>query len=580
LVPFGYLQSSYDSTEGGVVVISTGQTTPRTFVSLGTASDTVAIQGFNGSIFSTITVAPAGITFSPGAAGGVYYKNASGFLAAIASGAGFLKSAGGGAVPAWAGITIGDVSGTVPINKGGTGTASPPTTGTLLIGKTDGTYAIASLTQGTNITITPGDGTLTIAAASTSATPAPSPGNIQYNNAGSFGGIANTSVSGSDVTFGGKLTVQSATSVNKQLVVDPTATNMTVRMVEFGGTSALPTLLRFERSRGTGSTDVASGDVIGKIEFQGRRTSLTTFGVIQASYDTTEGGVIQMSTGQATPRTFIAMGTLSDTVTIQGFNGSTFNTITVGPSGIAMTPGAAGDVYYKNSSGFLAAVASGAGVLQSTGGGAVPTFGAVNLASASYVTGILPIANHPTITIAKGGTGNTATPTAGYILQAISGTQYAPAQLVQGTNITITNVAGTITIDAATGGGGAFPQGIANELQYRSNGTTFGALAIGATGTFLKATGGTLPVYSAITVSDWTGTVPISKGGTGITAGPTLTPSTSAQFLLALSSGNWQVGTLAASGTCSLSYSGGTLTIVGAAGGGGAPGSGANNTLQ
>lgn len=46
------------------------------------------------------------------------------------------------------------------------GTGTGTSTGKLYIGKTDGSFSLATLTQGTNVTITNGDGTITIAAAS------------------------------------------------------------------------------------------------------------------------------------------------------------------------------------------------------------------------------------------------------------------------------------------------------------------------------------------------------------------------------------------------------------------------------
>lgn len=49
------------------------------------------------------------------------------------------------------------------IPQGGTGTLTAPTDGQILIGKTDGTYAVSTLTAGANVTITNGNGTVTIA---------------------------------------------------------------------------------------------------------------------------------------------------------------------------------------------------------------------------------------------------------------------------------------------------------------------------------------------------------------------------------------------------------------------------------
>ena len=84
---------------------------------------------------------------------------------------GYLKtqgSGGFGAVSTVASVPVADISGTLPISKGGTNLTTVPTNGQLLIGNGTG-YSVASLTAGSNITITPGAGTITIAA--TTATP-------------------------------------------------------------------------------------------------------------------------------------------------------------------------------------------------------------------------------------------------------------------------------------------------------------------------------------------------------------------------------------------------------------------------
>jgi len=54
------------------------------------------------------------------------------------------------------------ISGIIAISRGGTGTGTSPSDGKLLIGKTDGTYAVANLIAGSNVTITNGDGTISI----------------------------------------------------------------------------------------------------------------------------------------------------------------------------------------------------------------------------------------------------------------------------------------------------------------------------------------------------------------------------------------------------------------------------------
>ena len=84
---------------------------------------------------------------------------------------GYLKtqgSAGSGFLSTTATVPVGDISGTLPVAKGGTNVATVPTNGQLLIGNGTG-YTLASLTAGSNITITPGAGTISIAATGAAA---------------------------------------------------------------------------------------------------------------------------------------------------------------------------------------------------------------------------------------------------------------------------------------------------------------------------------------------------------------------------------------------------------------------------
>jgi len=84
---------------------------------------------------------------------------------------GYLKtqgSAGSGFLSTTATVPVGDISGTLPVAKGGTNVATIPTNGQLLIGNGTG-YTLASLTAGSNITITPGAGTISIASTASGA---------------------------------------------------------------------------------------------------------------------------------------------------------------------------------------------------------------------------------------------------------------------------------------------------------------------------------------------------------------------------------------------------------------------------
>jgi hypothetical protein len=84
---------------------------------------------------------------------------------------GYLKtqgSSGSGFLSTVATVPVGDISGVLPVANGGTNVATVPTNGQLLIGNGSG-YTLASLTAGSNITITPGAGTISIAATGAAA---------------------------------------------------------------------------------------------------------------------------------------------------------------------------------------------------------------------------------------------------------------------------------------------------------------------------------------------------------------------------------------------------------------------------
>jgi hypothetical protein len=93
------------------------------------------------------------------------------------------------------------VTGTLPVGNGGTGNTSTPTNGQLLIGNGSG-FSLATLTAGTNVTITNSSGGITIAATGGGGgSPGGSTTQLQYNNAGAFGGIANATSDGTTLTM-------------------------------------------------------------------------------------------------------------------------------------------------------------------------------------------------------------------------------------------------------------------------------------------------------------------------------------------------------------------------------------------
>ena len=73
------------------------------------------------------------------------------------------------------------------------------------------------------------------------------------------------------------------------------------------------------------------------------------------------------------------------------------------------------------------------------------------LSANNISSGTVPTANLPTIPVSKGGTNLTATPANGQIPIG-NGSGYTLATLTAGTNITISNSAGGITINGSSGG--------------------------------------------------------------------------------------------------------------------------------
>lgn len=112
---------------------------------------------------------------------------------------------------------LSQLSGTVAVANGGTGQTSY-TDGQLLIGNSSGnTLTKATLTAGSNVTITNGNGSITIASTAT-ASAGGSNTQVQYNSSGAFAGSSNFTFDGTNVTVGG------TTSSSKLIPTGGTAT--------------------------------------------------------------------------------------------------------------------------------------------------------------------------------------------------------------------------------------------------------------------------------------------------------------------------------------------------------------------
>lgn len=169
--------TSYSTTGSGTVVAlatSPSFTTPILGTpTSGTLTNCTGLPLTTG-VTGTLAAANGGTGQSSYAVGDLLYASTTSALSKLADVAtgNALISGGVGVAPSWGkiGLTT-HVSGTLPVANGGTG-QSTYTDGQLLIGNTVGnTLTKATLTAGSNITITNGNGSITISASGTTVYP-------------------------------------------------------------------------------------------------------------------------------------------------------------------------------------------------------------------------------------------------------------------------------------------------------------------------------------------------------------------------------------------------------------------------
>ncbi len=145
----GALTISNTSGAGATITIDDASTTQKGIAQFNATNFSASSGTINTIQNISTTSSPTfnNVTLSSLSTTGIVHNNASGVLSTSA-----LNLAGG----------VTEITGTLPIGNGGTGTGSTPTNGQVLIGNGTG-YSLATLTQGTGITVTNGVGTISIA---------------------------------------------------------------------------------------------------------------------------------------------------------------------------------------------------------------------------------------------------------------------------------------------------------------------------------------------------------------------------------------------------------------------------------
>ena len=288
-------------------------------------------------------------------------------------------------------------SGTLPIARGGTGLATAPTNGQLLIGNGTG-YTLAALAAGSGISITNASGSITLA---------------------STGVLTTTGTANQVLVNGGTASANG---------------NVTLSLPQNIHTGATPTFARLTLTDGTQTTSTPVLSMTqtwnaGAIAFEGFKINITDTASAAASLlmDLEVGGTSRFAVRK------------DGAVTVGSWAATTIAT-TVGGTGL--TSYATGDILFAsaaNTLSTLAAAASGNVLLSGT----TPSYGKVGLTT--HISGTLAVGN--------GGTGITTTPANGQILIG-NGTTYTAATLTAGTGISVTNGSGSITLAVTTGASG------------------------------------------------------------------------------------------------------------------------------